>query len=127
MTLSKPSADERGSLVWKQRVRNAAIGYVTFPDGEVPPPSALAGRRVVGPDLVEIERPRGRIGKGIFGVFYSKYDHGAPSEAESTVRRRKTVMYNTPPVPEKPNTLLAQGQGSTAEEDTLMRYRYSID
>jgi hypothetical protein len=88
---------------------------VTFPDGEVPPPSALAGMRVIG-DEVEREKPRGRIGKSIFGVLYSKLSHDIPSDtggyAEKPVRqaRRKTVMYDAramgkaPLVPERPGS-----------------------
>jgi hypothetical protein len=45
-------------IVWKQRVKDAAIGYESFPDDEVPPPSALAGRRVIG-RVSEKEMPCG--------------------------------------------------------------------
>ncbi|RDW68670.1 hypothetical protein BP5796_09327 [Coleophoma crateriformis] len=54
--------------VYKERERQAAVGYRTFPDGEVPPPSALAGR-IMKNEEVEMEKPRGRIGKGIIRVF----------------------------------------------------------
>jgi hypothetical protein len=80
-------------------VKNAATGYVKFPDGEVPPPSALAGRRVIG-EVVEREKPRGRLGKGLFGIFYPKFDQEPLSAPRGGVRepvkeaRRKTVMYD---------------------------------
>lgn len=71
---------------------------MTFPDGEIPPPGSLAGMRVVG-DEVEREKARGRIGKGIYRVLYSKFNHdpsAAGESAEETMKqaRRKTVMYD---------------------------------
>ncbi|RDW64588.1 hypothetical protein BP6252_10239 [Coleophoma cylindrospora] len=54
--------------VYKERERRTAVGYRTFPDGEVPPPSALAGRIMMN-EQVKKEKPRGRIGKSIIGIF----------------------------------------------------------
>jgi len=39
-----------------------------WPGDEVPPPSALAGRVVIGQE-VEAEKERGRLGKGLLGGF----------------------------------------------------------
>lgn len=40
------------SIVLKERIKNAEKGYVQdFPDGEIAPPSALAGRRVIGQEI----------------------------------------------------------------------------
>jgi len=109
--------------VWKQRVRNSTVGYITFPDGEVPPPSALAGRRVYGED-VEMEKPRGRLGKGIISVLYSKFDHNIPRDTGGHPgqpvgnARRKTVMYDaremgiSPLAEEQPGMPLILGQYS---------------
>lgn len=61
-------------VVYKQRMESAAKGYITFPDGEVPPPSALAGRRVIG-QVVEREKERGRIGKALLNRLFLRL-HG---------------------------------------------------
>lgn len=66
--------------VGKQRQREAAIGYMRWPDGEVPPPSALAGRRVVGKE-VEKERERGRLGKGLLSAILGKMYQGEEESA----------------------------------------------
>src|SRR6266496_4421749 len=44
--------------VQKQRAKEMANGYQQFDDGEVPPPSALAGRRKAGEELKEEKRQR---------------------------------------------------------------------
>ena len=41
--------------VQKRRMKEMAKGYQTFGDGEVPPPTALAGRRKIGEDVKEEE------------------------------------------------------------------------
>ena len=68
--------------VRRQRQKEAAVGYMRWPDGEVPPPSALAGRVVVGKE-VEAERERGRLGKGLLGGIFGKgYQEGPESAGE---------------------------------------------
>jgi hypothetical protein len=65
--------------VRKQREKDVATGYMRWPDGEVPPPGALAGRVVVGQE-VEAERERGRLGKGLLGGIFGKlYQEGPPN------------------------------------------------
>ncbi|RDW78355.1 hypothetical protein BP5796_06207 [Coleophoma crateriformis] len=88
-----------GSLLKKaheQRQKNAKTGYIKFPDGEVPPPSALAGRRVLGQE-VEREKERGRLGKGIVGLLFGRFDEAPVSASRKTESannpRRKTVLY----------------------------------
>lgn len=100
-------------------MRNSEFGFVTFPDGEVPPPSALAGRRVVG-EVIEKEKPRGRIGKSILSVLYRQFDRNVPSDKgefagqPAKQERRKTVMYdvlamgNSPRVQGRPDVLYRQ-------------------
>jgi hypothetical protein len=69
-------------LVLKQRIKDAAVGYVSLPDGEVAPPSALAGRLVIGQE-VEPEREMGRLGKGLLGGIFGKlYQEGPPDTRE---------------------------------------------
>lgn len=100
------------STVWEKRVENAAIGYERFPDGEVPPPSALAGRRVIGQEF-EREKPKGKLLKSLneklFGTFDRDAPLGGPSRAgESTKQdRRRTVIWNP-----QDETILGQTESS---------------
>lgn len=68
--------------MWKQRVKDASIGYVRLPDGEVAPPAALAGRLVIGQG-VEPERERGRLGKGLLGGIFGKLYQEGPQPRKS--------------------------------------------
>lgn len=82
--------------MFEQRLKNAQIGYIRFPDGEVPPPAALAGRRLIGQE-VEREKERGRIGKGIVSLLFGRFDaspvSGGKEDDPANISRRKTVMY----------------------------------
>jgi hypothetical protein len=55
----------------EKRRKEVEVGYMRWPGGEVPPPSALAGRVVVGTE-VEAERERGRLGKGVLGKIFGR-------------------------------------------------------
>jgi len=50
-----------------------------WPDGEVLPPSALAGRVVVG-QQVEAKRERGRLGKGLLSSIFGKLYQESPEK-----------------------------------------------
>lgn len=65
--------------VRRQREKDVMTGYMRWPDGEVPPPCALAGRVVVGRE-VEAERERGILGKGMLGRIFGKLYHEGPAE-----------------------------------------------
>jgi hypothetical protein len=62
--------------VQKQRAREMAKGYQQFGDGEVPPPSALAGRRKKGEDLRERKKERS-WGMSLWSLWGSKHDEDA--------------------------------------------------
>jgi hypothetical protein len=65
--------------VRRQRKKEATVGYMRWPGDEAPPPSALAGRIVIGQE-VEAERERGRLGKGLMGgIFGRSYQEGPQS------------------------------------------------
>lgn len=59
--------------VQKQRAKEMAEGYQQFGDGEVPPPSALAGRRKLGEDLKEEKKTRS-MGMSLWSLWGSKHD-----------------------------------------------------
>lgn len=77
--------------VQKQRAKEMMEGYQTFGDGEVPPPSALAGRRLKG-DLDRDEKHKMSWGMSLWSLWGSKHDkeaidreQQADTEPESTV------------------------------------------
>lgn len=101
-------------VVWKQRVANAQIGYIRFPDGEVPPPAAMAGRRVIGQELKK-EGSKSAIGTKIMSRLSGRYDDDAPlgdGPEGSVIKRdrRRTVTYH--PQDEGIATSSAQGLSS---------------
>jgi len=59
--------------VQKQRAKEMAKGYQQFGDGEVPPPSALAGRRKAGENLKEEKKSRS-MGMSLWSLWGSKHD-----------------------------------------------------
>ena len=76
--------------VQKQRAKDMANGYQQFGDGEVPPPSALAGRRKLGEDLKEPKKSKS-MGMSLWSLWGSKHDektieleHEADREPETT-------------------------------------------
>ncbi|KAL2132104.1 hypothetical protein VTI74DRAFT_4227 [Chaetomium olivicolor] len=63
--------------VHQQRLRDVAVGYEVFGEGEVPPPTALAGRRRIDGKAEEKEGKRSRVkglGLAIWGAWGSKHD-----------------------------------------------------
>ncbi|TVY85323.1 AB hydrolase superfamily protein [Lachnellula suecica] len=79
--------------VQKQRAKEMAKGYQQFGAGEVPPPSALAGRRKTGENLKEEKKSRS-MGMSLWALWGSKHDEktmqleekadGAPETAVAT-------------------------------------------
>jgi hypothetical protein len=86
--------------VHKQRQEEAARGYITFPNGEVPPPSALAGRRVLGsPEEVDKAVTKSSHG-GILGKLFGRFNQQEPvvenartmSDFQGNAKRRSTIV-----------------------------------
>ncbi|KAK3333454.1 hypothetical protein B0T19DRAFT_126528 [Cercophora scortea] len=67
--------------VHEQRMRDTAVGYEVFGPGEVPPPSALAGRRKLGTLGPETKKARS-LGLSLWALWGSKHD-------EATVIRER--------------------------------------
>ncbi|CZR66091.1 related to acetyl-hydrolase [Phialocephala subalpina] len=80
--------------VWKQRVKDTAVGYARLPNEEVPPATALAGRLVIGRE-VESEKERGKIGKGIFGGLFGKLYQEGPQKVEANTLRGNAPRYSS--------------------------------
>jgi len=77
--------------VQKQRAREMAQGYQQFGDGEVPPPSALAGRRKTGADLREKKKERS-WGMSLWSLWGSKHDEDALKNEEEANRAPETTI-----------------------------------
>ncbi|KAI0010378.1 alpha/beta-hydrolase [Xylariaceae sp. FL0662B] len=91
--------------IHKQRLKEMAAGYVGF-DGELPPPSALAGRRLTGADVSTRKRTRS-IGLALWSLWGSKHD-------EMTVNREQEAGK----APEVSVATSEQGQGAQSPSDS---------
>jgi hypothetical protein len=83
-----------------------AKGYHVFGDGEVPPPSALAGRRKHGDDLKE-EKKKRSMGMSLWALWGSKHD-------EKTMKNEEEADH----APETTVATAADGQGARPLGDT---------
>ena len=92
--------------VQKQRAKEMAKGYQLFDDGEVPPPSALAGRRKHGDKLKE-ERKKRSMGMSLWALWGSKHDEKTMKNEEEADREPETVTASA-----------ADGQGARPLGDT---------
>lgn len=57
----------------KRRLEDMKVGYQIFGEGEVPPPTALAGRRRIGGDELEKKKVRS-LGLSLWSLWGSKHD-----------------------------------------------------
>jgi hypothetical protein len=92
--------------IQKQRAKEIAKGYQTFGDGEVPPPSALAGRRKAGEDLKE-EKKKRSMGMSLWALWGSKHDEKTMKNEEVADREPETATASA-----------ADGQGARPLGDT---------
>lgn len=75
--------------VQKQRIKEMAAGYQDFSDDDVPPPSALAGRR--GKDMPK-EQKKGRSwGMTLWGLWGSKHDESTMEREEKADKQPETT------------------------------------
>jgi hypothetical protein len=65
-----------GGIIQKQRAVDFAKGYHQFGDGEIPPPSALAGRRKLDRDM-KLEKQKNSIALSLWALWGSKHDEEA--------------------------------------------------
>jgi hypothetical protein len=91
--------------VHKQRLRDMAVGYEVFGEGEVPPPSALAGQRKLGAKHFEKKKARG-LGLSLWALWGSKHD-------QMTVQREQHAAKTPGMTTASPG----QGQGARAFSD----------
>jgi hypothetical protein len=91
--------------VQKQRTKEMAKGYQGFGAGEVPPPSALAGRRKTGEDLKEEKKTRS-MGMSLWALWGSKHD-------ETTIEREQADKE-----PETAVATPSDGAGARPLDDT---------
>ncbi len=101
--------------VQKQRARAMAKGYQEFGNGEVPPPSALAGRRRTGENLREETKKRS-IGMSMWSGWGSKHD-----------RRAIVLEQLADGRPEVTTASAADGAGARPLNDTKTPHGKGID
>lgn len=70
--------------VYKKRLANAKKGYIPLPNGEIAPPTALVGRRVVG-EAVEMEVPAAGLTNSLLAKLFRSID--TPVEAAVSASR----------------------------------------
>lgn len=99
--------------IHKKRLRDMAVGYEVFGEGEVPPPSALAGRRKLGTKEYEKKKARS-MGLSLWALWGSKHDH-------MTVKREQLADKN----PEVAAASASHGKGARAFSD-LQRQEKSV-
>ncbi|KAG4429018.1 hypothetical protein IFR05_015501 [Cadophora sp. M221] len=92
--------------VQKQRAKEMAKGYSQFENGEVPPPSALAGRRKAGEQLKE-EKKSKSMGMSLWALWGSKHD-------EKTMILEKEADK----APETTTASAVDGAGARSFDDT---------
>lgn len=91
--------------VRKKRLRDMAVGYEVFGEGEVPPPSALAGRRKLGAKESEKKKARS-MGMSLWALWGSRHDR-------TTVQKEQQAGKT----PELAVASASQGQGARAYSD----------
>ncbi|KAJ4413823.1 hypothetical protein N0V85_003406 [Neurospora sp. IMI 360204] len=75
------------SKVHKQRIKDMREGgYEVFPGGDVPPPSALAGRRKIGHREKDQKKEKKSWGLSLWGVWGSKHDKMTMARGEKADR-----------------------------------------
>lgn len=93
--------------VHKKRLHDIQIGYEVFGEGEVPPPSALAGRRKIGGRELDKKRKAKSYGLSLWSLWGSKHD-------EMTTQREEKAEGG------QPQTAMASaehGQGARTWSD----------
>lgn len=70
--------------IHEKRVRDARAGFESFGEGEMPPPSALAGRRLIGGKLMKEKKIKKSMGLAMWAGWGSKHD-------EMTVERERVA------------------------------------
>lgn len=101
--------------VQKQRAKEMAQGYQQFGAGEVPPPSALAGRRKTGEDLKEEKKTRS-TGMSLWALWGSKHD-------ETTIEREQEADK----APETAVATSMDGAGARPLHDTKTTQGKNLD
>lgn len=83
------------SRIHKRRLKEVSAGYEIFEQGDVPPPSALAGRRKIGA-VSEKEKKRARsMGLALWSVWGSKHDEVAVQREEKADKEEPEVISAT--------------------------------
>lgn len=77
--------------VQKQRAEDMARGYQSFGNGEIPPPSALAGRRKEESDVTSEKKPRSSHAMSLWSGWGSKHDKLTMDREQNASKAAETV------------------------------------
>lgn len=94
--------------VHRKRLRDLAVGYEVFGEGEVPPPSALAGRRRLGGKELRKRKKAKGLGLALWGMWGSKHDQMTVKREERAGKEAEAVVDAGP---------AGEGQGAREFED----------
>ncbi|KAF6836664.1 lipase esterase family protein [Colletotrichum musicola] len=75
--------------VHKSIIKDMAVGYVDFGDGEQPPPTALAGRRRADEELIDRKRTKS-LGLALWSLWGSKHDEMTMERGKKADSEAKT-------------------------------------
>ncbi len=111
--------------VQKQRAKEMMEGYQTFGDGEVPPPSALAGRRLKG-DVRRDEKHKMSLGMSLWSLWGSKHDKEVMDrEQQADTQPESTVVTETEGAKARPLNEIGTEEGKTTAEQRKRDYSRS--
>lgn len=108
-------------LVYEKRKANVKKGYIKLPNGEIPPPSALVGRRVIG-EADEMDGPPTGLTNSIVGKLFRTVESGGPSAKQGkngsedingnlSAKRRSMIVRPdsiSPPAYQSSSTMIAE-------------------
>lgn len=104
--------------VQQQRVKEMAQGYQGFGDDEVPPPSALAGRR--GLSMPKEEKKKQSWGMSLWALWGSKHDECTMEREERADKEPETAVA-TSDDPEKIHKLTKQSRSRSRRRTVTYR------
>jgi hypothetical protein len=111
--------------VQKQRAKEMMEGYQTFGDEEVPPPSALAGRRPKG-NLDRDEKHKMSWGMSLWSFWGSKHDKEANDrEQQAGIEPESTVVTGAEGANARPLHDIEEGKGKTMANQKKKEYSRS--
>lgn len=104
--------------VHEKRIRDALAGFESFGAGEMPPPSALAGRRKIGGEMMREKKRVKSYWLSVWSLWGSKHDEmTVERERAAEGRERMEVILDREPEDEKRGEAMEDSSAVTASEE----------